>query len=206
MTKRISPDKIHPETQQILHKNNFFDDFPNFNENLYMYHIWYIMVIVNFYVMWICITYDTTCLLTTSQWRPLHCIIFVTPQQERGRTIPLRNIWKYVYCIIYSTECSEGLIYSCLLAKRVFDTALCAECMYSSCFVVELNSAEYLRTLTTSVWRELDDHTLVVGIIASVQAEQTPRLIPRVLSSVPPGTTFKIRFPSRPRRIQQFVP
>jgi hypothetical protein len=44
----------------------------------------------------------TTCLLTTSQWRPLQCIITVTPQQEI-------HIWKYVYCIIYGTECSEGL-------------------------------------------------------------------------------------------------
>jgi hypothetical protein len=68
--KKFSPYKIHPETQQTLQKNNFIGNFLNFNENLYMYHIWYAMVIVNFYIMWICITYDTTCLLTTSQWRP----------------------------------------------------------------------------------------------------------------------------------------
>jgi hypothetical protein len=37
--KNNLPAKIHPETQQILHKNNFIDDFPNFNENLCMYHI-----------------------------------------------------------------------------------------------------------------------------------------------------------------------
>jgi hypothetical protein len=67
------------------------------------------MVIVNFYVLWICVTYDKTCVLTTSQWCPLECIISDTPQLQRGRTIPLRNIWKYVYCIIYGTECSEGL-------------------------------------------------------------------------------------------------
>jgi hypothetical protein len=41
--------------------------FPNLNEDLYMYHIWYIMVIVNFYIIWICITYDTTCLILTSE-------------------------------------------------------------------------------------------------------------------------------------------
>jgi hypothetical protein len=31
--------------------------------------------------IWICITYDTSCLLTTTQFRPLQCIISVTPQQ-----------------------------------------------------------------------------------------------------------------------------
>jgi hypothetical protein len=39
-----------------------------------------ITAIVNFYIIWICITYDT-CLLTTSQWHPLEYIISVTPQQ-----------------------------------------------------------------------------------------------------------------------------
>jgi hypothetical protein len=86
-----------------------------------MYHIWYIMV-VNFYIVWICITYDTTCLLTTSQWRPLHCIISVTPQQCRDRTIPLKNIWKYVYCIVYGTKCSEGLKKTAIVMLRVLVT------------------------------------------------------------------------------------
>jgi hypothetical protein len=31
--KQNSPDKIHPEAQQILRQNNFIDNFPNFNEN-----------------------------------------------------------------------------------------------------------------------------------------------------------------------------
>jgi hypothetical protein len=72
--------------------------------------MWHIVVIVNCYIIWICTTYDTTCLLTTSQCRPLHCIISVTPQQWRGRTSPLRNIWKYVYCVIYGTKRSEEVI------------------------------------------------------------------------------------------------
>jgi hypothetical protein len=47
------------------------------------------------YIVCICITYGTTWLLT-SQCRPLHCIISVTVQQWRGRTI---------ICITYDTTC-----------------------------------------------------------------------------------------------------
>jgi hypothetical protein len=34
--------------------------------------------------------------------------ICYTEAVER-QNVPLRNIWKYVYCIIYGTKCSEGL-------------------------------------------------------------------------------------------------
>jgi hypothetical protein len=87
-----------------------------------MYHIWYIMVIVNFYIIWICITYDTTCLLTTSQWRPLQCIISVTPQQWRGRTIPLKNIWKYIWKGL-RLQCTCASYYLCVV-KFVLDFSI----------------------------------------------------------------------------------
>jgi hypothetical protein len=37
--KKIYHHKTDPETQQVLHYNYFIDDFPNFNENLYKYHM-----------------------------------------------------------------------------------------------------------------------------------------------------------------------
>jgi hypothetical protein len=46
------------------------------------------MVIVNFYIIWICITYDTTCLLTISQWRPLQCIILLHPYSIEAEPFP----------------------------------------------------------------------------------------------------------------------
>jgi hypothetical protein len=65
--------------------------------------------------------------------------------------------------------------------------------------VLELESAEHLRM----EMRVFDDHRLVVGIIAEcVQPPQTPRLIPKGSSSVPLGTTSKIRSPLGPCQIQ----
>jgi hypothetical protein len=56
-----------------------------------MYHIWYMFI-------------DNSSMAPIAVYH-----ICYTPAVERVRTIPLRNIWKYVYCIIYGTKCSEGL-------------------------------------------------------------------------------------------------
>jgi hypothetical protein len=65
MTKKFHLIKYIKKHNKHYTKITLFDYFLNFNENLYMYHIWYIMVIVNFYIICICITYDTSWLLST---------------------------------------------------------------------------------------------------------------------------------------------
>jgi hypothetical protein len=74
----------------------------------------------------VCITYDTSWLLSTFTlygyvshmiqhvyWQPLigahWSVSYLLHPSSTGRTISLRNIWKYVYCLIYGTKCSEGL-------------------------------------------------------------------------------------------------
>jgi hypothetical protein len=56
-----------------------------------MYHIWYNMFIDNLSVKSIAVYH-----------------IGYIPAVER-QNHSLINIWKYVYCIIYDTKCSEGL-------------------------------------------------------------------------------------------------
>jgi hypothetical protein len=100
--------------------------------------------------------------------------------------------------------CNSQYLFTLFLVSRLDMVALsayrashvCGNICNRSCLVLQLDSAEPLRTVTSSVWIKLDDHTLHVGITAEcVQPAHTPRLIPRGSSSVPPGTTSNIRSP-----------